>query len=407
MNVFYKWFREGFLMRNLRSSAAVVGFLFFLAPCSGAQTPVLLSPLGQGPALLATPEGYTAAWFDFRDAGPQKGYGGMRLAFFDPEGNRQGEDVLLDFQIPNFYADLSALVPVPGGYLLLAQEDAAWLYSLALDATGLPTGPGYEVIESWELYPFNAAAGSAGPLVTYAEWYGSWVNYSLRLTSGGTVAAPRQRIAAKQHRAGSEEVFSAFLFDSPLVWDGTGFLTAWVDFKAGVRSRNLTAQGVPEGTASLIEPPENCPGAVWPAAAEGTQYLLYSTGCDQHDLFFRARLRDGLWSPPFVLSAEPYDEGGELFFGDTIRPLQAFLLGSRLGVLYKTEIPGSESGWMFLEYDVARGHLLGRRTIPAVSGGAAYGLKLAADPWRERFLLTWSGFGTEGWGVYFSVLVPM
>jgi len=390
------------------------GFLLLLllllaGAALAAGQPVLVAPdYGSNPLIAPTDGGYGVVWWDYRDQGtPGRYAGGLRFARFADDGSRVGEEVLLELDDPFvglFDSYLGGhLEPQRDGFLLFAQLDAYAVHTLALDVEGRAAGPSNTLLRKDELYGIRVASGPTAIVMTYPEWYGTFQNWAQRVDDDGYASGIRMPLVFST-LGGPPELYT---FDSELARDGNRFVAVWSQYPVGIRLRELTGRGVPDGDPALVHPYGDCAKHISAAAAERRQLVVYSAGCEQRDLFLKTRDRQGTVSQAVLLAGEPYDEGYSRY-DETYHPVQAITDGESLLVLYQVHAP--ELGvpwdrWFLAEYDLEGNPLSPPRDLYAELKMDAYGeVDFVRDEQRDEVLIAWGGGGPQGYGVYFLAL---
>jgi hypothetical protein len=253
------------------------------------------------------------------------------------------------------------------------------------------------------LYPASVAARPGAIVMTYAEWYGTFQNWSQVVSPQGSAQGVRRPLAMSQIGGTGSGLYNR---DSQVARSAEGFVAVWNQYPIGIRLRDLTSNGQPMGDVALIHP-NACTRNVAVAAAGQTQAIVYSEGCAQTDVYLLLRDRDGIRGP-LVLADEPYNEGIDLGY-DAYHPLKVASTRSGFAVLYPVATPTPQAGahWIFLEFDASGSRIGPARDLTVEFRFEAFeDLELVFDERRGRYVVVWGGGGPEGYGLYLLALAP-
>lgn len=390
---------------------AVVALAFLAAgPAATGDRPVnLLPPDPQQPfsghdlALCAVPDGFVATWWDRRDrGGPGCAEGCPRVATFDPDGSRIGDEhpVAIDSRFTLYRGPLY-LEAVRNGFVLFIQQNLFAVHAVPLDLRGRQTAPSRQVHEAIELHEASFASDGADVVMVYPEWFGCFEVWSQQV---GPDAEPIDgRSIVGPGLAEGTHCRNGGIYRSPVVAHRSGYLAAWSDSDLGVRVRQLTRRGAPSGDVVRVRSRDLCTRIVSVASVDRAAYVFDASGCGQQDLFVTIDADADGGGTTLPVAADPLrDEGHD----GNRRGLVTAAMDGRIGVVYVDRVAGTsdvDERWWFVEIDRD-----GRRLGPPLDLTTTFDaeprevedVRIEPDPARARYLVHWSGVGPDGYGLW-------
>jgi len=370
--------------------ASLFSFLLTLSAASAADpTPIALGYVGLVD-IAPTATGYAAVYVDFAN-------GDILFRRLDATG-RPGPEVVLGplFEYP--YPFELAIVPAGKGFVVYASGRARTIRALPIDANGQPRGTVKELARYDTDWDVVDAGGSH--LLVYNTFRTGFHVFSQVVRLDGSPAGDPNPLAVSPDIG---FITSGFMDDVGVALTDRGFLAAWSVYTLRtVNSRPLRSNGRGDGPGPETVAAGDCSRGAVTYGGTGDGAVIYAT-CASPQLALR------LHGPSEYADPIPLDiDGRTVFTGFFEIDLAADGPRDEVGVLVATMPPESDPDdpiWVFGRYDAG-----GKRLSPLLDLSAAYGVfgsgvHVRWDARRSTYVLSWTGTGPQGDGVY-TLRVP-